>query len=90
MWYTSDLVSPAPQSTGHVAGIFPRPRSVEQLEGEFPLRDWLTNGIRQNACFLEQLATGRVRKALSCFQSATRRRPIVLTSEWPSVVHEPE
>jgi hypothetical protein len=43
--------------------------AIMQPEDEFPLRYFLTYGIPQNAGFLEQLAAGSVRKALSCLRA---------------------
>jgi hypothetical protein len=61
-----------------------------QLEDEFPLRYFLTYAIPQNARFLEQLAAGSVRKALSCLYGTARCRPIVLAGKRPALEHESE
>ena len=59
-----------------------------QLEDEFPRRDFLTDSTPLNARFLEQFATGGVRKTLSCLQSAAGRRPIIFPGQRPTMERE--
>jgi hypothetical protein len=64
--------------------------AIMQLKDELPVRHFLTHVVPQNARFLEQLAAGSVRKALSDLQGTARRRPIVLPGERPALEHELE
>src|SRR5437763_14163919 len=64
--------------------------AIVQLEDEFPLRYFLNYAIPQNARFLEQLAAGSVRKALSCLHGSARCGPIALAGERPALEHESE